>query len=101
MEWDYKESISNTNEYTGTRGKMSKIVTIRLDDDDYAELKEAAAAENRPLSNLIQTAALARVREQHFVDDAEMAELVVSDDLMKRLRAGSRDAAKRRGTFVD
>ncbi len=80
---------------------MPKIVTIRLDDDDYAELKEAAAADNRPLSNLIQTAALARVREQHFVDDAEMAELVVSDDLMKRLRAGSRDAAKRRGTFVD
>ena len=38
---------------------MSKIVTLRLDDDVHAELKEAAAAENRPLSNLIQTAALA------------------------------------------
>ena len=80
---------------------MSKIVTLRLDDDDYAELKEAAAAENRPLSNLIQTAALFRVREQQFVDDTEMAELMVSEDLMKRLRAGSRDARKRRGKFVD
>ena len=80
---------------------MSKIVTLRLSDDDYAELKEAAAGENRPLSNLIQTAALARVREQQFVDDAEMAELLVSEDLMKRLRAGSRDARKRRGKFVD
>ena len=80
---------------------MSRIVTLRLDDDVYDELKEAAAAENRPLSNLIQTAALARVREQQFVDDAEMAELMVNDDLMKRLRAGSRDAAERRGKFVD
>ena len=80
---------------------MSKIVTLRLNDDDYAELKEAAAAENRPLSNLIQTAALSRVREQQFVDDTEMAELMVSEDLMKRLRAGSRDARKRRGKFVD
>lgn len=80
---------------------MSKIVTLRLDDDVYAELKEAAAAESRPLSNLIQTAALTRIREQQFIDDAEMAELVVNDDLMKRLRAGSRDAAKRRGTFVE
>jgi len=80
---------------------MSRIVTLRLDDDVYTELKEAAEAENRPLSNLIQTAALARVREQQFVDDTEMAELMVNDDLMKRLRAGSRDAAKRRGKFVD
>lgn len=80
---------------------MSLIVTLRLDDDVYTELKEAAEAENRPLSNLIQTAALARVREQQFVDDTEMAELMVNDDLMKRLRAGSRDAAKRRGKFVD
>ena len=80
---------------------MSKIVTLRLDEDVYAELKEAAAAQSRPLSNLIQTAALARVREQQFVDDAEMAELVVNDNLMKRLRQGSRDAAKRRGKFVE
>ncbi len=80
---------------------MSKIVTLRLDEDVYAELKEAAAAQSRPLSNLIQTAALARVRERQFVDDAEMAELVVNDNLMKRLRQGSRDAAKRRGKFVE
>ena len=80
---------------------MSRIVTLRLHDADYTELKEAAEAENRPLSNLIQTAALARVREQQFVDDTEMAEFLVNDDLMKRLRAGSQDARTRRGKFVD
>ena len=37
---------------------MSKTVTIRMSEAVYKELKEAAAAENRPLSNLIETAAL-------------------------------------------
>ena len=41
---------------------MPKTVTLRLDDEVYKELREAAVAERRPLSNLIETAALARVR---------------------------------------
>ena len=80
---------------------MSKTVTLRLDDDTYRELKEAAAAESRPLSNLIAVAALARIRERQFVDDAEMAEIRENDALVERLRRGSRDAAERRGRFVD
>lgn len=80
---------------------MSKTVTIRLDDDVYEELREAAAAERRPLSNLIETAALARVREQQFVDDAEMAVIRSDERLLERLKAGSADAKARRGQFVD
>ena len=81
--------------------KMSKTVTLRLDDQAYAELKEAAAAERRPLSNLIETAALARIREQQFVDDAEMAEILENDLLVRRIRRGSRQAGKRQGRFVE
>jgi len=80
---------------------VSKTVTIRLDDDVYEELREAAAAERRPLSNLIETAALARVREQQFVDDAEMAVIRSDERLLERLKAGSADAKARRGQFVD
>jgi predicted transcriptional regulator len=83
-----------------TEVAMSKTVTIRLDDDVYAELREAAEAEDRPLSNLIEVAALARVREQQFVDDVEMAEILANEKLLKRLRAGSRDARARRGRLV-
>ena len=79
---------------------MSKTVTIRLDDEVYTELREAAEAENRPLSNLIEVAALARVREQQFVDDAEMAEILANEKLLSRLRAGSRDARARKGRLV-
>ncbi len=80
---------------------MSRTVTLRLDEDTYRELREAAEAENRPLSNLIETAALHRIREQQFVDDAEMAEIASNARLRTRLTAGSRDAQRRRGRFVE
>ena len=79
---------------------MSKTITLRLDDDIYREFKEAAAAESRPLSNLIEVAALSRIRENQFVDDAEMAEIRENEKLINRLRRGSQDAAERRGRFV-
>ena len=79
---------------------MTKTVTLRLGEDVYQELREAAAAERRPLSNLIETAALARVREAQFVDDAEMAEILDNEALVRRLKTGSRHARKRKGRFV-
>ena len=79
---------------------MAKVVTLRLDDQVYEELRQAAAAENRPLSNLIETAAVSRIREQQFVDDAEMAEILGNEKLLARLRAGSREAHRRKGRFV-
>lgn len=80
---------------------MSKTVTLRLDDAIYEELKQAATAARRPLSNLIETAALRRVREEQFVDDAEMAEIRADEALLERLRAGSRQARERKGSFVE
>jgi predicted transcriptional regulator len=80
---------------------MPKTVTLRLKDDIYETLLEVAKAENRSLSNLIETAALAKIHEQQFADDAELAEIVENQELMKRIRAGSRDAKSRRGRFVD
>jgi uncharacterized protein (DUF1778 family) len=80
---------------------MARTVTLRLREDVYEELREAAAAERRPLSNLIETAALARIREAQFVDDAEMAEILGNDALIRRLRTGSRQARLRKGHFVE
>jgi hypothetical protein len=80
---------------------VSKTVTLRLDEKVYEELREAAQSENRPLSNLIETAALAKIRETQFVDDAEMAEILEDEKLVKRLRSASRQASQRKGAFVD
>ena len=80
---------------------MSKTVTLRLKDDIYNAFMEAALAENRPLSNLIETAAISKIREQQFVDDAEMAELLADKELLKRIKQGSREARSRKGRFVE
>jgi len=80
---------------------MSKTVTLRLKENVYKIFVEAATAENRPISNLIETAALNKVREQQFVDDAEMAEILADKDLVERLKQGSKEARKRKGRFVE
>ena len=79
---------------------MAKSVTLRLGEDVYEELREAAAAERRPLSKLIEIAALARIREAQFVDDAEAAEILNDDALIQRIKTGSREAAGRKGYFI-
>ncbi len=79
---------------------MAKTLTMRLDEATYEAFVRAAKAERRSLANLIETAALRHVREISFVDDAEMAEIVSRPELVKRLKAGSRDARRRKGRFV-
>ena len=80
---------------------MSKTVTLRLKDDVYNAFMEAALAENRPLSNLIETAAISKIREQQFVDDAELAEIHADSQLLKRIKQGAREARLREGHFVE
>ena len=80
---------------------MSKTVTLRLKDEVYKAFAEAASAENRSLSNLIETAALNKIREQQFADDVEMAEILADRDLVKRIQKGSREAKLRKGRFIE
>jgi uncharacterized protein (DUF1778 family) len=79
---------------------MPKTLTMRLDDETYETFVRAAQAERRSLANLVETAALRHLEEAGFVDDAEMAEILARPELVKRLKAGSQDARKRRGRFV-
>ena len=81
--------------------EMSKTVTLRLKEEVYDAFKEAAKAENRSLSNLIETAALNKIREQQFVDDLELAEIIADQKLMKRIEKGSREAHLRKGQFIE
>ena len=67
---------------------------------DRRTFLKCAEAENRSLSNFIETAAWHYVREDQFVDDAEMAEIRGSASLVKRLKKGSRQAKRKKGKFV-
>ena len=69
---------------------MAKSITLRLGEDVYEEILEAAAAERRSLSNLVETAALARIRETQFVDDTEAAEILSDNALIQQMKIGSR-----------
>ncbi len=79
---------------------MSKTVSLRIDDKLYNALKVHAEAENRSISNFLETAALKYIEEVDYIDDFEMLEINNNDDLVRRLKRGISDARNSRGDFV-
>jgi predicted DNA-binding protein len=79
---------------------MSKTVTLRIEDDLYEKLKEHSKSENRNLSNFIETAVINYIEQIELADENEMRDILSNSELLKRLNAGSLDAANKRGRFV-
>jgi uncharacterized protein (DUF1778 family) len=79
---------------------MPKTLTVRIDDEKYRLIAEAAEADNRSVSNFIETAALEKAAAEIFVPESEMAEIRSNRSLMRNLKRGHRDSAARRGRFV-
>ena len=79
---------------------MPKTVTLRIDDTEYKTFKKFAEAENRTLSNFIETATLKYIQENELVDEFEMNEIISNVHLNQSLKRGLQDAAKRKGRFV-
>ena len=79
---------------------MSKTVTLRLDDPVYRLFKSVAERENRPVSNVIETAVMRFVQDHETVDEFEMAEIRGNGELNRSLKRGHQDAKNRRGAFV-
>ena len=79
---------------------MSKTITLRLDDEAYRLLRMCAEADNRPLSNFIETAAKRYIEENGLVDIYEMKSIVDNKPLHQSIQRGHRDAKAGRGRFV-
>ncbi|MGH9363996.1 MAG: DUF1778 domain-containing protein [Thermoanaerobaculia bacterium] len=79
---------------------MPKTLTVRMDDATYRLIREAAEADNRSVSNFIETAARQKAISEIFVPETEMAEIRADRVLLKRLKRGHRAVAGRRGRFV-
>jgi hypothetical protein len=79
---------------------MPKTVTLRLDDKSYDIIKKHAQADNRPLSNYIETATLKYIEEIDYVDDFEMENILNDEELIRSLKKGSADAANQKGRFI-
>ena len=79
---------------------MSKVVTLRLSEEEYKEISAAASIEHRPISNFITTEILKEIEESYCVDSIEMAQIKLDKKLLKKIEAGHRDAKKMKGRFV-
>ena len=79
---------------------MPKTLTLRIDNETYKTFVKQAKAENRSISNFIETAVKAHIRESVFVDDSEMADILANEQLVERLKKGSKQAKRRRGTLI-
>jgi predicted DNA-binding protein len=79
---------------------MAKTVSLRIDEKLYNSLKTHAEAENRSISNFIETATLRYIEEVEYADDFEMESILSDEDLIKRIRRGTRDAENNRGRFA-
>jgi hypothetical protein len=87
--------------FESTRLPLSKTITLRLSEETYRMFSDYAVADNRPISNLIETAAIKYLRESSLASPEEMAGIRADRKLVSKLRAGSESARKRQGRFAD
>jgi len=80
---------------------MSKIITLRLSEEEYERISAAAKVEHRPISNFITTRVIEDIEESYYVDPIEMAQIKSDKNLIGKLKIGHRDAKEMKGSFVD
>ena len=79
---------------------MSKVITLRLSEEEYKRIQAAAEIEHRPISNFITTKVLEDIEKSYYVDPIEMAQIKSDKKLLGKLKAGHHDAKRIRGKFV-
>ena len=73
---------------------MAKTITLRLDDDTYSLIKNAAKGDRRSISNYIEFATMTYLTEETFISDSEMAEILNDVELTKSLDQGRAEIEK-------
>lgn len=79
---------------------MSKTITMRIDDDTYKLIKNAATGERRSISNFIEYATMAYLAEESFVSDNEMNEILGDKELLLNLKNGNKEIESGEYTIV-
>jgi hypothetical protein len=80
--------------------KVPKTITLRLSDKIYEEFNQAAAEDNRSISNVIETLALKKLYEERLADDFEMEEIFSNTRLLRKLERGHSHAKLKKGRMV-
>ncbi len=79
---------------------MAKTITIRIDDDTYNMIKNAAEGERRSISNFIEYATIAYLTEENFVSDSEMKEILGDKSLINSLNKGKKEISEGKYSIV-
>ncbi|TVR94106.1 MAG: ribbon-helix-helix protein, CopG family [Spirochaetaceae bacterium] len=79
---------------------MTKTVSLRIDEELYNSLKVHAEAENRSISNFIETATMKYIEEIEYADELEMENILSNEGLVARIKQGTEDANSGRGRLV-
>lgn len=79
---------------------MSKVITLRLSEEEYKKIAATAEIEHRPISNFITTMVLRDIEESYYVDPVEMAQINSDKRLLEKLKLGYLHAKKRKGKLV-
>lgn len=79
---------------------MPKTITLRLRDEIYERLNQAATEDNRSIANLIETLALKKLDEETLAEDFEMEEILSNTRLIKKLEKGHGHARLKKGRMV-
>ena len=80
---------------------MSKTVTIRLDEDTYQVIRQAADGQLRSISNFIEFATLSYLAEEAFVSDNEMSDILADPKLASTLQTARKDVTAKRYQIVE
>lgn len=79
---------------------MSKVITLRLSNDEYEKISKTAETEHRPISNFITAVVLKDIEESYYADPIEMAQINSDKKLQEKLKVGYSNAKKMRGRFA-
>jgi len=81
--------------------KLAKTITMRLEDDIYELIKNAASGNKRSISNFIEYAALAYLSQDIYVSDEELNELLNDKVLMSAIKQAEVEIEQGRYTIVE
>jgi predicted transcriptional regulator len=80
---------------------MAKTITVRVDDEIYSKIKNAADSERRTISNFIEYATLSYVENGCFVADEEMKIILEDRELISNLKQSIEDIKEGKYRIVE
>ena len=80
---------------------MAKTITIRIDDELYNNIKNAADSEHRSIANYIENATRSYILKENFVSDEEMEDILKNKNFITNIKASIEDIEKGSYTIVE